>query len=93
VCQFGDVQNLSRGGCRVTAKKPVELPAGKTANLQIKAMGATIMVPVKLVSCRQRPDGKFEHGFQFVGLDDAMRREIVQFARAAADNEVHFKAA
>jgi hypothetical protein len=92
-CQFGELKNLSRDGCRTVSKKPVELPEGKTANMNIKAMGATLVVPVRLVSCRQRPDGMYECGFQFVGLTDDMRREIIQFARAAADNEAYRKVA
>ncbi|HVU64824.1 MAG TPA: PilZ domain-containing protein [Phycisphaerales bacterium] len=86
-CQFGEVTNLSKGGCRVVAKRPVDLPEGRSVNLQIKAAGASMVVPACLVSCRQRADGRYEHGFQFVGITDEMRREIIMFARAAADNE------
>ena len=86
-CQFGDVTNLSRGGCRVVAKRPIDLPEGRSVNLQIKAAGAGMVVPACLVSCRQRSDGRYDHGFQFVGMSDELRREVVMFARAAADNE------
>jgi hypothetical protein len=86
-CQFGDVKNMSKDGCRVVSKKPLELPEGKTVNLKVKAMGASIVVPVRLVSCRARPDGRHECGFQFMELTDESRREIMAFARSAADNE------
>jgi hypothetical protein len=86
-CQFGEVKDLSKGGCRVLARKPLVLPEDASVNLVVKAMGATLTVPGKPVSCRQRADGKWEIGFQFLDLTDAQCREVLGFARAALDNE------
>lgn len=86
-CQFGEVRDMSKGGCRVLARKPLVLPQGASVNLNVKAQGASLTVPAFPVSCRQREDGKWEIGFQFLNLTDAQGREVLAFARAALDNE------
>ena len=86
-CQFGELRDLSRDGCRVLSKKPLVLPEGASVNLQVKAQGTSLVVPGHPVSCRQRVDGKYEIGFQFLELTDEKRREVIGFARAALNNE------
>jgi len=84
-CQHGLVLNLSKDGCRVVCKKAFLLPPGATTNLEIKSACMTVTAPARPVSCKPRPDGKFEIGFQFVGLSDELQRSLVQLARTAVD--------
>ncbi|HMN40751.1 MAG TPA: PilZ domain-containing protein [Phycisphaerales bacterium] len=86
-CQFGEVRDMSKGGCRVIGRKPLELPAGASVNLIVKAQGASLTVPACPVSNRQRADGKWEIGFQFLNLTAMQCRDVLAFARAALDNE------
>ncbi len=86
-CQFGEVRDMSKGGCRVLAKRPLQLPEGASVNLVIKAQGASLTVPARTASCRQRADGKYEIGFQFLDMTGTLGREVLAFARAALDNE------
>jgi c-di-GMP-binding flagellar brake protein YcgR len=86
-CQFGEVRDMSKGGCRVIAKKPLKLPEGASVNLMIKVQGMSLTLPAKPASCRQRTDGKYEIGFQFLDMTGTLGREVLAFARAALDNE------
>ena len=56
-CQYGQVSNMSKTGCRVVSKKPIALPPGATVNLEIKSacMEVTVTARVKgglAVACR-----------------------------------------
>jgi len=86
-CQFGSVEDLSREGCRIASKQRLEIPPGKSVNIQFTAPGLSLVVPARLVVCRPREDGKYDLGFQFIGLTQEGVREVINFARAAADNE------
>lgn len=84
LCQFGQVGDLSRDGCRVIAKKPMKLPEGSSVNLRIEVGGVSLLAAAKPVSCRKRGDGKYEIGFQFIGLAGDAGRELIALARAAS---------
>jgi hypothetical protein len=84
-CQFGPVVDLSRTGAKVVSRKAVALPEGRTVNLKLEAPGGVMLVPSRPVSCRRRPDGRYDVGFEFHFTDDAMTRAIIALARSALD--------
>jgi hypothetical protein len=85
-CQFGTILNISKTGMRVATRKPVQLlPAGATLNVEITAAGQSMTVPARPIHIRPRPDGRFDVGFQFVGLTEKTSRELIQLARTAWD--------
>lgn len=84
-CQFGALADISRDGCRVISKKPISLPDGKSVNLKIQAVGTKVLVSARPVSCRIRPDGRYDVGFQFFNLSEEAREELMDLARTAKD--------
>lgn len=85
-CQFGPLTDLSRGGCKVRAKKPLQIPADKTVNLTLQCHGAAIMVPARLVVCKPGETGGYDLCFEFQFVNEQMVRQIMRFASVAADN-------
>lgn len=85
-CQFGAVMDLSRAGCRVIAKKPIELPAGATVNLKLENHGVKLTVPGRPASNRKRADGRIEIGFEFVITGPEMAQDLVDFLRVCLAN-------
>jgi hypothetical protein len=84
-CQYGQVTNMSKTGCRIMSKKAIALPPGATVNLEIKSACMEVTVTARPVSCRVRPDGKYDVGCQFVNLTEDLARKIIQLARTALD--------
>ena len=88
-CQLGQIADLSRDGCRVISKKPLTLPEGSSVNLRIAVSGVLLLAPARPVSCRKRGDGKYDIGFQFLGLAEQAGRELMALARAASNTDSH----
>lgn len=85
-CQFGAVVNISRTGMRVVSRKMVPaMPPGSSMPVKVTAAGRTLQVPARAVHNRPRADGMFEVGFQFVGITEAVARDLVDLARTAFD--------
>lgn len=85
-CQFGTVVNISRTGMRVVSRRMIpSMPPGSSMPLTVTAAGRSLLVPARPVHNRPRPDGMFEVGFQFVGITEAVARDLVELARTAFD--------
>jgi len=84
-CQYGQVTNISKTGCRIVSKKPIALPPGTSVNLEIKSVCMEATATARPVSCKPRPDGKFDIGFQFMNLTEELQRRLVTLARTAVD--------
>lgn len=85
-CQFGHLTDLSRGGCKVRAKKALQIPADKSVNLTLECLGASMMVPARLAVCRKSDEGGYDLCFEFQFVNEQMVSQILRFARVAADN-------
>jgi len=90
-CQFGAVMDLSKSGCRVLAKKPLELPAGATVNLRLETHGVTLLVPGRPVCNRKRPDGRVDIGFEFVITGPEMASDLMEFVRVSLANHEYMR--
>lgn len=85
-CQFGPVVDLSSAGARIIAKRPVSVPPSATVNLRLQCEEICMLIPARPMFCRKRPDGRFDVGFRFFFVSDAMGRHLVTLARAATDS-------
>ncbi len=85
-CQFGPLVDLSKGGCKIVARKPISLPAGATVNLKLECPGASMLVPAHPVSTRKRKDGLYDISFMFHFTSDKIESQIISFARTARMN-------
>ncbi len=86
VCQLGAIGDVSRDGCRIVSKKPVEIPANMVVKLELVSPGATVTIIASQVSCRKRPDGKYDVGMRFHHTDDESRRAVIALARSSAQS-------
>lgn len=84
--QYGPVLNISKTGLRILSRRVIAtMPAGASTTLKVSAAGRTMCVPGRAVHNRPRADGMFEVGFQFVGITEAVARDLIDLARAAFD--------
>jgi len=88
-CQFGPIADLSRDGCRVICKRPIELSRAETVALTLRVAGAEMSMPARPVACRRRSDGRYDVGYKFTNPTDKARKELVALARTAVDSVGH----
>lgn len=91
-CQFGAVVNISRTGMRVVSRRLIPtMPPGSSMPVTVTAAGRSLQVPARAVHNRPRPDGMFEVGFQFVGITEAVARDLIDLARTAFDGSCVYR--
>jgi PilZ domain len=85
-CQLGPIADLSRDGCRVICKRPIEPETAEPVDLRLRVADAEMSMPAHPVACRKRGDGRYDIGFKFTNLTDKTRQELAALARTAVDS-------